>query len=392
MPDPYLPVLPGAWLGMLGGGQLGRMFCFAAQSMGYRVAILDPDPSSPASTVADRYHCAAYDDEKALFALAKLCAAVSIEFENIPIASLDTLARATLVRPAAQAVAIAQDRAAEKRFFAAAGVAVAPHLLIESADALATLTEAQCHAVLPGLLKTTRLGYDGKGQCSVANIAELQQAYTSLGQIPCLLEKRMVLADEISVIVARGFDGATVVYPPVYNTHHNGILMQTIAPKSDTQPAFAVAAEQATLTLAERLDYVGVLCVEYFILPDGTLLANEMAPRPHNSGHYTIDACATSQFEQQVRTMTGLPLGACRQHSTAIMLNLLGDLWVRDGRNCDPPWREMTALPSARLHLYANQQARPGRKMGHITFTAATLDETRQTARTAAQLLRLCMG
>jgi len=387
---PRFPILPGAWLGILGGGQLGRMFCFAAQAMGYRVAVLDPDPASPAGAVADRHLCAAYEDEVTLTEFAQLCAAVSTEFENVPAATLERLARTTFVSPAGHCVAIAQDRIAEKRFMARCGAPVVPYLIIESADELAQSSQQQLNSVLPGILKTARLGYDGKGQVKVANAIELQHAYAELGGVACVLEKQVPIAYEVSTLIARGMEGATVVYPLAQNTHQNGILMQTIAPAPDVPPALAASATRLALTLAEQLSYVGVLCVEFFVLQDGTLLANEMAPRPHNSGHYTLDACATSQFEQQVRAMTGLPLGDTRQHSAAVMLNLLGDLWFAGSAHSQtPPWDQVIALPAARLHLYAKEQARAARKMGHLTLTAATLSEASAAACESARLLKM---
>lgn len=386
---PIAPILPGAWLGMLGGGQLGRMFCTAAQAMGYRVAVLDPDQASPAGSVADRHLCAAHDDEAALIELGELCAAISTEFENVPAASLDLLARHSLVSPASQCLAIAQDRIAEKRFIAETGIAVAPHFEIASASALANLTDEQLNTVLPGILKTARLGYDGRGQVSVATPDEVRSAHQSLGAVACVLEKRLPLAYEVSALITRGFDGQTVVYPLAQNTHHNGILAYTSAPAPDVSPTLVVQAQQAALKIAARMDYVGVLCVEFFVLQDGSLIANEMAPRPHNSGHYTIDACTTSQFEQQVRAMTAMPLGDTRQHCAAVMLNVLGDCWLVGESLQTPPWQQVAAIPAAHLHLYAKQEARKGRKMGHITLTAPTLARAQVAARECAQLLNI---
>ncbi|WP_322059901.1 5-(carboxyamino)imidazole ribonucleotide synthase [Paraburkholderia sp. J63] len=397
--SPVSPILPGAWLGMVGGGQLGRMFCFAAQAMGYRVAVLDPDATSPAGTVADRHIRAPYDDEAALTELARLCAAVSTEFENVPAASLDALAKSTFVSPAGRCVAVAQDRIAEKRFIAAAGVPVAPHVVIESSQALAALGDEALAAVLPGIVKTARMGYDGKGQIRVTNAEEVREAHASLGGVPCVVEKRLPLKFEVSALIARGVSGASVVYPLAQNTHRNGVLSHTIVPAPDASAALVQQAQQAAIQIAAKLGYVGVLCVEFFILEDGSLVANEMAPRPHNSGHYTTDACATSQFEQQVRAMTGMPLGDTRQHSPAVMLNILGDVWFpcavgeakprKGAAPVTPPWDQVAAMPSARLHLYGKEEARPGRKMGHVNFTAPTLDEARTAARDCARLLHI---
>ena len=396
---PVSPIMPGAWLGMVGGGQLGRMFCFAAQAMGYRVAVLDPDEASPAGSVADRHLRAAYHDEAALTELARLCAAVSTEFENVPAASLDFLARSTFVSPAGRCVAIAQDRIAEKRFIAEAGVPVAPHVVIESSEALAALDDGALAQVLPGILKTARLGYDGKGQVRVASADEVRAAYGSLGGVPCVLEKRLPLKFEVSALVARGTNGSTAVYPLAQNLHRGGVLSVTAVPAPDASPALVQQAQLAAVSIAEKLGYIGVLCVEFFVLEDGSLVANEMAPRPHNSGHYTVDACAASQFEQQVRAMTGMPLGDTRQHSPAVMLNILGDVWFPVDPNgvarttpVTPPWHEVAAMPAARLHLYGKEEARPGRKMGHVNFTAATLDEARTAARDCARLLHIPLG
>jgi len=397
---PVSPILPGAWLGMVGGGQLGRMFCFAAQAMGYRVAVLDPDESSPAGRVADRHLRAAYTDEAALTELARLCAAVSTEFENVPAASLDFLGRSTFVSPAGRCVAIAQDRIAEKRFIESCGVPVAPHVVIESADALAALSDAELETVLPGILKTARLGYDGKGQVRVTSADAVRDAHSALSGVPCVLEKLLPLKFEVSALVARGAGGATAVYPLAQNIHRHGVLALTVVPAPDAPAALVERAQQAATRIAEVLGYVGVLCVEFFVLEDGSLVANEMAPRPHNSGHYTVDACAASQFEQQVRAMTGMPLGDPRQHSPAVMLNILGDVWFAGSgptgtagagtaTPVTPPWQEVAAMPTARLHLYGKEEARPGRKMGHINFTAATLDEARTAARDCARLMHI---
>ena len=389
-PDSVSPILPGAWLGMVGGGQLGRMFCFAAQSMGYRVAVLDPDPTA-AGAVADRHLRAAYDDEVALAELADLCDAVSTEFENVPAASLD-FARTTFVAPAGRCVAVAQDRIAEKRFIEASGVPVAPHVVIESSAALAALDDAALDAVLPGILKTARLGYDGKGQVRVSTAQEARDAHAALNGVPCVLEKRLPLKYEVSALIARGADGRSAAFPLAQNAHHNGILALTVVPAPAADAARVEAAQQAAVRIADTLGYVGVLCVEFFVLEDGSFVANEMAPRPHNSGHYTVDACATSQFEQQVRAMTRMPLGNPRQHSPAAMLNILGDVWFPNGAAADavtPPWDTVAAMPTAHLHLYGKEDARVGRKMGHVNFTAETRDEAVAAATACAQLLRV---
>jgi len=271
-------------------------------------------------------------------------------------------------------------------------VPVAPHVVIESAAALAALDDAALDAVLPGILKTARLGYDGKGQVRVATAQEARDAHAALGGVPCVLEKRLPLAYEVSALIARGADGQCAVFPLAQNTHHGGILSLTVVPAPAADDALVGNAQQAAMRIAATLEYVGVLCVEFFVLEDGSLVANEMAPRPHNSGHYTVDACATSQFEQQVRAMTRMPLGDPRQHSSAAMLNILGDVWFANGdaqAPVTPPWDEVAAMPAARLHLYGKEEARVGRKMGHVNFTAATLDEAVDAATACARLLRV---
>ncbi|SDV51626.1 5-(carboxyamino)imidazole ribonucleotide synthase [Chitinasiproducens palmae] len=373
------PIAPEAWLGILGGGQLGRMFAFAAQSLGYRVMVLDPDPASPAGSIAERHLLAAYDDADALAELA-VCAAVTTEFENVPAQVLDRLAESTRVSPSGKAVAIAQDRIAEKRFIDGAGVAVAPYLALDTREALDACDDARLAGVLPGILKTARLGYDGKGQARVGTPAEVRAAFTRFGDVACVLEKRLDLAFELSVIVVRGRDGRTAHFGPQQNIHRDGILALTTAPAPDVDAPLAERARSAAVAIATALDYVGVLCVEFFVLEDGALVANEMAPRPHNSGHYTIDACATDQFEQQVRAMTGMPLGDTRLLTPACMVNLLGDVWFDGDAQRTPDWAGVLATPGARLHLYGKSEARRGRKMGHINVTAPTVDEAVATA------------
>jgi len=393
------PILPGpvagggrlATLGVMGGGQLGRMFVHAAQSLGYQTAVLDPDTTSPAGRVSDYHIETAYDDEQGLAQLMQRCEAITTEFENVPAGALATLAAQRPVAPGPQAVAVAQDRIEEKAHFVACaqagGVGPAPYAAIASEADLSRVPDA----LLPGILKTARLGYDGKGQVRVADRAELAAAWARLGGVPCVLEQRLALRDELSVIVARGADGAIVHFPVQRNLHRDGILAVTEVHPGNVPTALAEQAVAATRAIAAQLHYVGVLCVEFFIVDDGSadgaLVVNEMAPRPHNSGHYTIDACDVSQFELQVRAMTGLPLPAPRQHSAAVMLNLLGDLWVRDGRPVTPDWAGVLALPGTRLHLYGKLDARPGRKMGHLTVTAPTAAAARETALAAADRL-----
>ena len=376
-------------LGVLGGGQLGRMFVHAAQAQGYRVSVLEPDGASPAGASAEVHLRAAYTDDGAIATLARSCVAVTTEFENVPAASLRTLAARLPVSPPADAVEICQHRAREKQCFVAAGVPCAPHALVQSEDDASHPAHA---ALLPGLLKTASLGYDGKGQVPVMSAGDLPAAWASLGRVACVLEKRLPLRHEISVIVARGRDGSAVHLPVQQNLHRNGILAVTQAPAPDVPASTAAAAVAQATRLAEVLAYVGVLCVEFFVLEDGSLVANEMAPRPHNSGHYSIDACDVSQFDLQLRTMLGLPLVAPRQHSHAVMLNLLGDLWF-DGAGStsprDPDWPSVLALPGVHLHLYGKTEARWARKMGHLTVTAADAATARSVALQTASRLGL---
>ncbi len=387
---PLLPAAnPPAWLGVMGGGQLGRMFAHAAQSMGYQVAVLEPSESCPAGQVAQRLVNAGYSDAAGLDALAAQCLAVTTEFENVPADSLSRLAQTVFVAPNAHGVSVAQDRIAEKRFFVdcaeKSGVLPAPHKVIASEDDIAAIADD----LLPGILKTVRMGYDGKGQVRVKSRDDVRAAFAEMGQVTCLLEKMLPLAYEVSVLTARGHDGASVVYPIAENVHRDGILLTTTVPGPNVSAESAVKAQQAAQAIVAELGYVGVLCIEFFVLTDGSLVVNEMAPRPHNSGHYTMDACITSQFAQQVRAMARLPLGDVRQHSPAVMLNILGDLWF-DGDSDDvrePAWDQVLALPGACLHLYGKDDPRRARKMGHLTFVAATLEQAQQQLLAACDIL-----
>ena len=361
-------------LGVMGGGQLGRMFVQAAQAMGYYTVVLDPDVISPAGLVSHYHIQADYLDEQGLAQLMQRCAAITTEFENVPAPALMTLGSARPVAPSAEAVGIAQDRVKEKAHFVRCGVSCAPYAVIDCAAHL----EAVADNLLPGILKTARMGYDGKGQVRVQTRAELAAAWAQLKGVTCVLEKVLPLKAECSVIVARGWDGACVNLPVQLNLHREGILAVTSAYEGNLH------LTEANKAIAEELQYVDVLCVEFFVLADDSLVVNEMAPRPHNSGHYSIDACDQSQFDLQVRTLAGLPLVQPRQHSPAIMLNVLGDLWV-NGKT--PPWHQVLALPGAHLHLYGKLQASKGRKMGHLTFTGATVAEVRANALAAAAIL-----
>ncbi len=380
---------PGARsIAVLGGGQLGRMFVHAAQVAGLRVTVLEPDAASPAGAAAEVHLAAAYLDAAALDAIASQCAAATTEFENVPAAALRQLAARIPVSPPAAAVEVCQHRAREKACFQAAGVPCAPHAVIDSDASLAAAATA---GLLPGILKTATLGYDGKGQVRVEDAHALQAAWQQLGRATCVLEKRLPLRHEISVIVARGRDGQSVHLPVQQNLHRDGILAVTQVPAPDVPAALADKAVARARRLADALDYVGVLCVEFFVLADGSLVANEMAPRPHNSGHHSIDACDQSQFDLQLRTLLGWPLVMPRLHSPAVMLNLLGDLWFdgASGAPREPDWPAVLALPGARLHLYGKAEPRRARKMGHLTVTAATLAEARAVALEAAARLGL---
>jgi 5-(carboxyamino)imidazole ribonucleotide synthase len=377
-------IYPGEWLGVLGGGQLGRMFCMAAQSLGYRVCVLDPAADSPAGAVADRQIRADYADAGALAQLARLCKAVTTEFENVPAGSLEQLERDCAVSPRAEAAAIAQDRRREKRFAQECGLSVAPHQVIAEVADLARVEAS----LLPGVLKSARLGYDGKGQVRVDQPDGVRQAWDSLGRVPCVLEKWLPIASEVSVIVCRGRDGRSVTFPVAENQHRGGILAATIAP-ARIDAELAQQARAAATTMAERLDYVGVLCVEFFVLPGAQLLFNEIAPRPHNSGHYTIDACVTSQFDQQARILAELPLGETRQLAPAVMLNLLGDLWFDQDRLRPPRLDAVAAIAGACPHLYGKLEARPGRKMGHVTVVGPSLSDALARAGQACAILGL---
>lgn len=373
-------IAPGGWLGLLGGGQLGRMFCMAAQSLGYKVVVLDPGKDGPAASVADRHIRADYLDARGLADLAATALAATTEFENVPAAALDFLAHSARVTPAAASVAIAQDRISEKTFLHGHGFAVAPFAVLRAEadiDALAA-------DLLPGIVKGARFGYDGKGQARVASRDDVRAAFASMQRQPCVIERRIALACEISVIVARNEAGDVVSWPAAENRHRDGILDVSIVPARVGADVIAAAREIA-MRVAATLDYHGVLCVEMFIAQDGALLVNEIAPRPHNSGHYTIDACVTSQFEQQARVLAGLPFGDTRQHTPAVMVNLLGDIWFADAEATtprEPDWDAVLRHPAAKLHLYGKAEARRARKMGHVTCLGTTLDEALATART----------
>lgn len=381
------PILPPATLGMLGGGQLGRFFVAAAHEMGYQVWVLDPDPNSPAGRIADRHLCADYLDYAALDALREVCAAVTTEFENVPAATLDYLSKFITVHPAATAVAVCQHRIDEKEFLARHGLPHGPFAAIRSEDDLC----AADPALFPAVLKVARFGYDGKGQARVGTLAEAISAFRQFKGEACVLEKMLQLDTELSVVLARDASGGVESFAAGENRHRNGILDLTIAPAT-VSAELAGQARALARRVAEALGYVGTLGVEFFVCA-GELFINEMAPRPHNSAHHSIDACDVSQYEQQVRALCGLPLARPRQHSVAVMVNLLGELWYEagpahsthsthsgQGRYREPDWAVLHAVPGLHLHLYAKHHARPGRKMGHFVVTGDELDSVLERA------------
>ncbi|MBM2885927.1 5-(carboxyamino)imidazole ribonucleotide synthase [Chromobacterium phragmitis] len=367
-------ILPPAMLGILGGGQLGRMFAVAAKTMGYRVTVLDPDENAPAAAFADRHIRAPYNDPAALRELAQSCAAVTTEFENVNADAMRELAKTTRVSPSGDCVAIAQDRIVEKSWINKAGLPTAPYLAIESVEDI----QVDLAPYLPGILKTARLGYDGKGQVRVKTAAEARAAYANLGGQACVLEKMLDLKLEVSAIVTRVSAAQSAVFPVAENIHKDGILDESIVP-ARIDPALAAQAQSMAKKLADALDYVGVLAVEFFVLADDSLVVNEIAPRPHNSGHYTLTACLTDQFQQQVRAMCGLLPGRTDLLSPVVMVNLLGDVWKEGGG--EPNWDVLVEAPNAQLHLYGKKTARPGRKMGHFNVMAASADEALEQAR-----------
>lgn len=372
--------LPPAMLGMLGGGQLGRFFVIAAHEMGYRVTVLDPDKNSPAGKIADVHLCADYADTTALQTMAHTCQAVTTEFENVPAKTLEILAQSVTVRPSADSVAIAQHRVAEKNFIKQAGLPVAPFVVINQATDL----PKEGDAIYPAILKVARFGYDGKGQARVANLAEAQTAFAAFKQEVCILEQMLPLDMEVSVVLARDAQGKMQAFPTAENSHLNGILDTSIVPARCSEVLKARAQELAK-NLAEKLDYVGVLGVEFFVVGN-QLLVNEIAPRPHNSGHYTLDACVTNQFEQQVRVLAGLPLGDTHLHSPAVMVNILGDSWVN---SAEPAWDKALAHAGLKLHLYGKHEPRRARKMGHFTVVGQNQDTVLNQARIARSELHI---
>lgn len=370
-------ILPPAMLGMLGGGQLGRFFVIAAHEMGYRVTVLDPDLNSPAGKIADVHLCAAYDDREALESMAQNCVAITTEFENVPAETLEFFEQTRIVRPASAAVATAQHRVMEKNFIRDAGLPVAPFHVIESkAD-----FDAVDAGIYPAILKVARFGYDGKGQARVADRQEAEAAFEQFGGEICVLEKRLALDIEVSVVLARDVHGHVAAFPVAENSHLNGILDVSIAP-ARCSDAVREKATALAIELAEKLEYVGVLGVEFFVCGD-QILVNEIAPRPHNSGHYTLDGCVTNQFEQQVRVLTGHALGDARLHSPSVMVNILGNIW----QGGEPDWAAAFGVPALKLHLYGKHEPRAGRKMGHFTVVDSNADNAYTLAMQAREAL-----
>jgi 5-(carboxyamino)imidazole ribonucleotide synthase len=364
------PILPGSTIGVLGGGQLGRMFAMAARRLGYRVHTLAPDHDTPTGQIADVEVNASYDDLDAIRDFARAVDVVTFEFENVSAAAVDAAEAHAVVRPNGRALAIAQHRIREKTFVANLGIPVTPFAEVHSdVDLRNAIALVGC----PAVLKTAAFGYDGKGQVAIASADRAGAAWEALGPVEAILEAFVDLDREISVIGARGVTGEWSHFAPFENAHVQHILDVTVSP-ADIAPEMAARAIDVTRQVMDALDYVGLLCIEFFVTRTGELFVNEIAPRPHNSGHLTFDACRTSQFEQQLRAICGLPLGSTEMlQPAAAMANLLGDLWV----NGEPDWNAALAFPDVKLHLYGKTAARPGRKMGHLTATAATRDDAR---------------
>lgn len=363
-------LLPGSTIGVLGGGQLGRMLTIAARRMGYRVASWVGGPDSGPAGLADILIVDPFDSEDGLAHFLNRSDVATVEFENIPRSLLERVAEEIPLHPNADAIAICQHREREKAFLSGNGIPCANHWIIDSPDQL-----AEALSQLPktgGILKTAEFGYDGKGQLPVDRDTDAESTWAEFDAPRAVLEEKIALASELSVLVVRDEKGNLVTYDPAENFHRDHILDVSIVP-ARLDEAVLEEARKVAIQVAESLDYIGILAVEFFLSGDGRLLVNEMAPRPHNSGHHTIDACETSQFEQQLRAICGLPIGSPRLHSPTVMLNLLGDVWVEnDGA---PDWESVLAIPGTALHLYGKHEARRGRKMGHVTFTAPTLEE-----------------
>ena len=363
-------IAPGAAVGVLGGGQLGRMFAIAARRMGYRVHTFSPGDDTPTGQVADVEVTASYEDLDALRAFARQVDVVTFEFENVPIEAIDAIEEHAPVRPSGVALHTAQQRAREKTFLADRGIPTAPFMAAATLDELWSAVD---QVGTPAIIKTAAFGYDGKGQHKVTSPADVEHVWAAIGHQEAVVEKMISLQAEVSVVGARGLDGEMKEFVPFENRHRHHILDLTTAPAT-LSAAVTKRAVEITRTILEELQYVGVLCVEFFVSTDGELLVNELAPRPHNSGHLTFDAAVTSQFEQQLRAICGLPLGSTELVRPAAMANLLGDLWV-DG---EPNWAAAMRLPDVKLHVYGKDGPRPGRKMGHLTALGKTAQEAQE--------------
>jgi 5-(carboxyamino)imidazole ribonucleotide synthase len=372
-------IIPGSTIGVLGGGQLGRMFAIAARRMGYRVHTLCPDFDTPTAQVADVEVNAPYEDLDAVRAFASKVSVVTFEFENVPAATAAAAAECAHVRPAGSVLHVAQQRLREKCFLVDAGLPVSPFAPVRSLDDLRSAIE---RVGCPAVLKTAAFGYDGKGQSKIKSPEEAESAFDAIGRQEAILEAFVDFDREISVVAARGLDGSFVHYGVIENSHWNHILDVSVAP-ARVPTHVALDAVDIARTVLEQLDVVGVLCVEFFLTRDEKLLVNELAPRPHNSGHLTFDACVTSQFEQQLRAVCGLPLGSTELLRPAAMANLLGDLWSEG----EPDWAAALSFPDAKLHLYGKLEPRPGRKMGHLTTTAPTAEQAGELAVAARRAL-----
>ncbi|MBV8897247.1 MAG: 5-(carboxyamino)imidazole ribonucleotide synthase [Acidobacteriaceae bacterium] len=372
-------VLPGSTVGVLGSGQLGRMFALAARRLGYRVHTLSPDEDTPTGQIADVEINAPYEDLDAVCRFASAVSVVTFEFENVPAETAAAAARCGPVRPSGSVLHTSQHRLREKRFLQNSGL---PHTTFRRVGCMQELAQAASELGLPAILKTADFGYDGKGQYRIKTKDDFNAAWAAVGEREAVLEAFVDFDCEISVVAARTINGEFVHYGAIENQHVNGILDISIAP-ARVPPRVAADAVEITRTVLEKLDVVGVLCVEFFVCNDGKLLINELAPRPHNSGHFTVDANFTSQFEQQLRTVCLLPLGDVAQHTPAAMANLLGDLW--NGQ--DPQWEPALEFPDVKLHLYGKMAARPGRKMGHLTALAPTVEQALENVQRAREVL-----
>jgi 5-(carboxyamino)imidazole ribonucleotide synthase len=373
------PILPGAAIGVLGSGQLGRMFAIAARNMGYRVHTFSPDQDTPTGQIADVEVVAPYDDLDAVENFARSVSVVTFEFENVPAPTAQAAHRRAPVRPDGAVLHTTQQRIREKEFLRKTGLPITPYREVRSLDDL--------HLALhdlgyPAVLKTAAFGYDGKGQFKIDSPASIPDAWSAVHHEESVLEAFIDLDCEISVVAARGDDGQFVHYGAIENQHSRHILDLSIAPARVASEMSKLAVEMAR-TVLDELGVVGVLCVEFFVTRDGRLLINELAPRPHNSGHLTLDACVTSQFEQQLRAVCGLPLGSSAMHRPAAMANLLGDIWTTG----EPNWPAACAFPDVKLHLYGKLEPRPGRKMGHLTALNHAADEAYRTVINARNVL-----